>query len=150
MNVNFSVNVRQYQPCDRLLPHTFLFLTVELIFLLSSIALIKMRSHNPPLSWDYSKDLLRRYSTGLYVVLVAVSRSGYIASNYRIINEFWIWIYVEESFSGLTEGTIPAFAWRGRGNTRKSSVSIAGLWAEIWTRSLPKTKQKHWPLGRNI
>jgi hypothetical protein len=55
---------------------------------------------------------------------------------------------MERSGRGLTEGTIPVYSWRDWGKPRKSSVSIAGLRAEIWTRDFPNTKQECQPLGK--
>jgi hypothetical protein len=39
--------------------------------------------------------------------------------------------------------TVPAFARRKWGKSRKATVKIAGLCAEIWTRDFPKTKQEY-------
>jgi hypothetical protein len=33
---------------------------------------------------------------------------------------------------------------------RKTSVAIADLQADVWTRKFPNTKQESWPLGREF
>jgi hypothetical protein len=48
----------------------------------------------------------------------------------------------------LIWGSTPALAWGDWGKPRKNSVRIAGLWAEIWTRELPNTKQECQPIDR--
>jgi hypothetical protein len=37
--------------------------------------------------------------------------------------------------------TIPPYAWKDWGNPRKTSIRIADLRVEIWTRDLPNTEQ---------
>jgi hypothetical protein len=76
----------------------------------------------------------------------AVCSWGYkprpMASNDRMISEYWIEKDMEGNGCGLIEVTIPAFAWGNWGKARKSSVSITDLRAEILIRDLPNTKQE--------
>jgi hypothetical protein len=51
---------------------------------------------------------------------------------------------------GLIWGTIPVFAWKDWEKSRKASVSIVGVCAEVRTRDLPDTKQKYYPLDDNF
>lgn len=54
----------------------------------------------------------------------AVSSSHYLASNYRMINEWLIGKDLEGSGSGLFQGTTSTFAWKDRETTKNS-----GYWA---------------------
>jgi hypothetical protein len=58
----------------------------------------------------------------------------------RLICELWFGKNVKGSGRGLFEGAVPEFTWRDRGELQNTSVRISGLWAEIWTRDLPKAK----------
>jgi hypothetical protein len=53
-----------------------------------------------------------------------------------------------ESGHVLIFGYITAFAWSDWRKPRKPSIVIDGLWAEIWTRDLPNTKQECQPTSR--
>jgi hypothetical protein len=72
----------------------------------------------------------------------AVRKSEYIASNDGMIDEWWIGKYMEGSGCGPIEYTVPALAWRDWKKTRKILVSVAGLWAKIWSRNLQNMKQE--------
>jgi hypothetical protein len=67
----------------------------------------------------------------------SVSSSHYIASNDRMISEWWIGRDMEGVDGGLVWGTI----WRVWRKSREASVKIAGRRAEVWTRDLLSTKQ---------
>jgi hypothetical protein len=61
----------------------------------------------------------------------ADSSSDYIASNGRMINEYWIARDLEGSSHFLFQGTIPAFIWRDCGKPQTTLTSINGVPAEI-------------------
>jgi hypothetical protein len=56
----------------------------------------------------------------------------------------------KRSWPNLWEATNPAFVWTDLRKPWKTSVRMTGLWDEIWIRDLPNTKQKCYPIGRDI
>lgn len=66
--------------------------------------------------------------------------SDYTESNDWTINEYWVVKNIEQSGRALIQRTIRTFTWRDWDKTRKSSVTIAGLWTEISNRDFPNKK----------
>jgi hypothetical protein len=62
------------------------------------------------------------------------NNSDCIASNERLIGEYWIGKDMEGSCRGLILRCYPGITCMDRGKPRKNSIRIAGLRAEIWTR----------------
>jgi hypothetical protein len=50
--------------------------------------------------------------------------------------------WLGKDMEGSGRSIIPTFARSDWGKARKTSVSIAGIGADIWNRNLPSTKQE--------
>jgi hypothetical protein len=69
------------------------------------------------------------------------SNYDYMASDERVISEWWIGKDLEENGRGLILRYNPSIFLKELRKTTKT-VTTAGRWTEIWTRDIPNTKQE--------
>jgi hypothetical protein len=90
----------------------------------------------------------------LYILIVYLTTLSQYLRLYGIERKYYMWTMNRKGcgrkWSWSTLSNYTAFAWRSWGKPRKTSVTIAGLRAEILTRILLNTKQGCWPLGHDV
>jgi hypothetical protein len=86
-------------------------------------------------------DITSTFSCSTLILVLRWTRfADYVASNKRVIREWWIWKDLEGRGRGLILRYYPGIHLEGLRKTTKTLVRIPGLRAEVWTLVLTNTK----------
>jgi hypothetical protein len=83
-----------------------------------------------------------------FVFKSGFSSTDYIASDSRMINEWWVTKNMERGGHVVICSNILAFAWRDWEKTWQTSVGVVGVLAETQTRNLPKSGYDYYWLSQ--
>jgi hypothetical protein len=86
-------------------------------------------------------DITSTFSCSTLILVLRWTRfADYVASNKRVIREWWIWKDLEGRGRSLILRYYPGIHLEGLRKTTKTLVRIPGLRAEVWTLVLTNTK----------